>query len=154
MRYAPFFPLALLLGCASTDRPVTEIPATTPAPTVNRVFDLPALLGMNANDIVQPLTGQPSQPNRDGTSQELSADGAEATHTYWRDTTALMVSYDPATLRVNNYFIKTKSGHTADYNALLKLANVSPYDKRMTIEPIASIDNPRLYMGVKVVPRL
>jgi hypothetical protein len=152
MRYASLLPLALLLSCASTDRPATETPTVSAVPTVNRAFDVPALLGMNADQIARPLVSQSVRPDHDRTPRESSTGATEALYTYWRDTTALEVSYDPATLRVNSYFIKTKSGLTADYTTLLKLANVSKYDKRLSIEPIASVDNPHLYTGVKLVP--
>lgn len=153
MRYAHFLPLALLLGCASTDRAATELPSVTPALTMNRAFDVPALVGMNADQIAKPLTGQLIRPDHDRTPRELPSGATEALYTYWHDTTALVVSYDPATLRVNNFFIKTKHGLTSDYSTLLKLANVSKYDKRMSIEPIASVENPQLYTGVKLVPQ-
>lgn len=152
MRYASLLPLALLLGCASTDRPATEKPTVTAVPTINRAFDVPALLGLNADQIAQPLVSQSIRPDHDRTPRESSTGATEALYTYWRDTTALDVSYNPATLHVNSYFIKTKSGLTADYTTLLKLANVSKYDKRLTIEPIASVSNPQLYTGVKLVP--
>ena len=152
MRYASLFPLALLLGCASTDRLANETPSVTPPLTVNRAFDVPALLGMNANQIAKPLTGQTIRPDHDRTPRDLPTGATEAIYTYWHDTTALVVSYNPATLKVSNFFLKTKHGLISDYITLLKLANVSQYDKRMSIEPMASVDNPRLYTGVKLVP--
>lgn len=152
MRYAPLLPLALLLGCASTDRAVVEQPTSTAVPTVNRAFDVPALLGLNANEIARPLISQSIRPDHDLTPRTSDTGGTEARYTYWRDTTALEVNYDPASLRVNSFFIKTKSGLTSDYNALLKLANVSKYDKRLTIEPIPSATNPQLFTGVKLSP--
>ena len=152
MRYASLLPLALLLGCASTDRLATETPTVTAVPNINRAFDVPALLGLNADQIAQPLVSQSIRPDHDRTPRESSTGTTEALYTYWRDTTALVVSYNPSTLHVNSYFIKTKSGLTADYTTLLKLANVSKYDKRLTIEPIASVNNSQLYTGVKLVP--
>ena len=152
MRYASLFPLALLLGCASTDRLANETPSVTPPLTMNRAFDVPALLGMNANQIAKPLTGQTIRPDHDRTPRDLPTGATEAIYTYWHDTTALVVSYNPATLKVSNFFLKTKHGLISDYITLLKLANVSQYDKRMSIEPMASVDNPRLYTGVKLVP--
>ena len=151
MRYAAIFPLALLLGCATTEPTTEEPPVNAPAP-VSRAFDVPALLGLNANEIAQPLISQSIRPDHDRTPRESASGSTEALYTYWRDTTALEVSYDPATLHVNSYFIKTKSGHTTDYTTLLKLANVSKYDKRLTIEPIAAVSSPELYTGVKLTP--
>lgn len=154
-RYASLLPLALLLSCASTERPVAESPAVSmvpPVAAVNRAFDVPALLGLNADEIARPLISQSVRPDRDRTPRQSETGTTEALYTYWRDTTALEVSYDPATLRVNSYFIKTKSGHTADYSTLLKLANVSKYDKRMRIEPITSAVNPQQFTGVKLIP--
>jgi hypothetical protein len=119
---------------------------------VQRAFDVPALLGLNADEIARPLISQSVRPDRDRTPRQSETGTTEALYTYWRDTTALEVSYDPSTLRVNSYFIKTKSGHTADYSSLLKLANVSKYDKRITIEPIASVGLPGQYTGVKLIP--
>ena len=153
-RYATLLPLALLLSCASTDRPGTESPAVSmaPPPNVPRAFDVPALLGLNADEIARPLISRAVRPDRDRTPRQSPAGTTEALYTYWRDTTALEVSYDPATLRVHSYFIKTKSGHTPDYTTLLKLANVSQYDKRLRIEPIASVSSPQQFTGVKLSP--
>lgn len=154
MRYAYLFPLAFLFSCAASDQIASESPAETRTVKVNRAFDVPALLGMNANQIVQPLTGQSVRLDQDRTPREMpTGGGAEAIYTYWHDTTALVVSYNPESLKVNSYFIKTKSGLTRDYKTLLKLANVSEFDKRMSIEPIASVGNPQLYTGVKLVPQ-
>ena len=152
MRYISLLPLALLLGCASTDRTVAEIPATPYTSVVNRAFDVPALLGMNADQIAKPLISQSIRPDHDRTPRKSVTGTTEALYTYWHDTTALEVSYDPATLHVNSFFIKTKSGHTTDYSTLLKLANVSKFDKRLSIEPIALIANPQMFTGVKLVP--
>ena len=153
MRYASFLPLALLLGCASTDRSVVEQPAVSSVPaTVSRAFDVPALLGLNANEIARPLISQSIRPDHDRTPRESATGDTEALYTYWRDTTALEVSYNPTTLHVNSFFVKTKSGLTSDYSTLLKLVNVSKFDKRITIEPIASANNPQLFTGVKLVP--
>jgi hypothetical protein len=155
MRYSFLaIPLALLMSCASADRAVVERPATAAAPRVSRAFDVPALLGLNADEIARPLISQSIRPDHDQTPRESASGATEALYTYWRDSTALEVSYNPATLHVNSFFIKTKSGMTSDYTKLLQLANVSKYDKRLTIEPIASAANPQLYTGVKLVPAL
>ncbi|GAB3309805.1 hypothetical protein ACFQT0_18285 [Hymenobacter humi] len=153
MRHSYLLSLALLMGCAATEQPTSEAPTTSPAFRTERAFDVPALLGMNADQIAQPLTGKSIRPDHDRTPRETAAGETEALYTYWHDTTALVVSYNPATLHVNSYFVKTKSGRTSDYNTLLKLANVSRFDKRMVIEPIASVSNPQLYTGVKLVPQ-
>ena len=151
MRYAALLPLALLLSCASSERPATDEP-TVGAKPVARAFDVPALLGLNADQIAQPLVSQSIRPDHDRTPRQAEGGSTEVNYTYWHDTTALEVSYDPASLRVNSYFLKTKSGHTADLNTLLKLANVSRYDKRINIEPVPALDNPGVYSGVKLTP--
>jgi hypothetical protein len=154
MRYLPFLPLAVLLGCASTEQPATEAPATTPAAAaINRAFDVPALLGLSASEIARPLAGQGIRPDPNAMSQNGTSGTAETVTTYWHDSTGLDVSYDPATLRVNSFFVKPRSGHTSNYETLLKRANVSRYDKRLTIEPMASVDNPQQYTGVKITPQ-
>lgn len=154
MRYAFFaLPLALTLGCASSEQAVVETPSGAPAaPAISRAFDVPALLGMNADQLARPLVSQSIRPDHDLTPRQSATGSTEALYTYWRDTTALEVSYNPGTLKVNSYFVKTKSGHTTDYATLLKLANVSKYDKRLTIEPIALANNPSVYTGVKLTP--
>ncbi|WP_035558026.1 hypothetical protein [Hymenobacter sp. IS2118] len=153
MRYATLLPLALLLGCATAEQPAAEAPAAMPAVRIERAFDVPALVGMNADQIARPLSGQSTRPDHDRTPRELPSGTTEAIYTYWRDTTALVVSYNPETLRINSYFIKTKHALTSDYTTLLKLANVSQYDKRWSIEPMSSVSNPQLYTGVKLVPQ-
>lgn len=153
MRYLSLLPLALLLGCAATDQAAVDAPVTnTSYLSVNRAFDVPSLLGLNANEIDRPLTTASVTPSRDLTPRQETSGATESMYTYWRDTTALVVSFDPATQRVNSFFVKTKSGLTSDYNTLLRLVGVSRFDKRLTIEPIASVSNPQYYTGVKIVP--
>ena len=101
-RYASLLPLALLLSCASTERPVAESPAVSTVPpvaVVNRAFDVPALLGLNADEIARPLISQSVRPDRDRTPRQSETGTTEALYTYWRDTTALEVSYDPASCK-------------------------------------------------------
>ncbi len=153
MRYACLFLLIFLLGCATTDRPTAEMPSTTGSLARTRAFDVPALLGLNANQIDQPLTSTAIQPTHQRTLREPLTGGSEARTTYWHDTTALVVSYEPTSMRVTSFFVKTKHGLTPDYTSLLRLAGVSQYDKRLNVEPIASVNNPQLYTGVKLTPR-
>ena len=153
MRYACLLPLTLLLGCASADRPAAEMPAASVSTAHPRAFDVPALLGLNADQIDRPLTTAAIQPAHDRTPRTLTTGETESRYTYWHDTTALVVSYEPATLRVTSFFVKTKHGLTPDYSSLLRLVGVSQYDKRLSIEPIASVSNPQLYTGVKLTPR-
>lgn len=156
MRYAGLLllPLALLFSCASADQPVSDRPVAAPIRPVARAFDLPALLGLNADQVSQSLTGTAIRATQDRTPRALPTGQEELRSTYWHDTTALVVSYDPATRRVSNYFIKTQHGLTADYGTLLKLAGISPFDKRLAVEPVVSAVNPQLYTGVKVSSRL
>ena len=149
--YASLLSLTLLVGCVSTDRPVAE--AATVARPVRRAFDVPALLGLNAEQTSQSLASQAVQTNRDRTPRESPAGELEARNTYWRDTTALVVSYDPHTMRVLSFFVKTQRGLTSDYQLLLQAAGISTYDKRFMIEPIASVVSPQFYTGVRLVPR-
>lgn len=154
MRHSYILPLAFLFSCAASDQPASESAAEAKVRQIDRAFDVPALLGMNATQIAQPLARQGIRLDQDRTPREMpSGGGTEASKTYWHDTTALVVSYNPESLHVNSYFIRTKSGATRDYKTLLKLANVSEFDKRMRIEPMASVSNLQLYTGVKLVPQ-
>jgi hypothetical protein len=152
MRYASLLPLALLVGCATTDRPVSDTPTTTVVTPAPRAFDVPALLGLNVEQIDRPLSNSAARPEHDRTPRLLASGETESRYTYWHDTTALVVSYNPATLKVTSYFVKTKHGLTSDYSTLLRLVGVSKYDKRLSIEPVASAEHPELYTGVNIIP--
>ena len=91
MRYATLFPLALLFGCASTEQPVVEKPPVTSALTTSRAFDVPALLGLDANEVARPLNSQTIRPDHDLTPRDQPSGQTESLYTYWHDTTEMEV---------------------------------------------------------------
>lgn len=154
MRSLLAFALCLLSGCASTDQTVNNEPdAAAAARPLRRAFDVPALLGLDADQVVQALASRAGRATPDRTPRTLPSGEVEARHTFWRDTTALVVSYDPTTRRVTSFFVRTEHGLNPDYAPLLTLASVSRHDQRLRLEPVFSVVNPQLYTGVRIVPR-
>jgi hypothetical protein len=133
-------------GCAATDGVVGQS-AGKP------VFDVPALLGKNIDEVRADLLGAAITPDADLTPKQLQSGQTEWIKSFRRDSTTLVVSYNAQTRRVHDFFLKTAHGRTSDYQALLRLANVTEADRRLRVEPMKTVANPRQYVGIRLAPR-
>lgn len=142
-----FYPLLLaaLAGCSSNDKP-----ATVAAP-VKAVFDVPALLPQTIDQIKATL-GKTEGNDDEPTKQQITAGVKEWEKSFKRDTTTLLVTYDPKTRKVIDFFVSTNHGKTADVAPLTQLANVDPAKPNgIDAVPVPMLANKQLFTGVKLV---
>lgn len=142
MRHFAFFAFLLFTGCAVADRPSSPTAGAA-------VFDVPALLGQDIDQIRSSLLGKTQGRADDPNARQYQSGPTEWTKAFARDTTTLLVSFNSQTHQVHDFFIRTAHGPTADYTPLLQLANVRDNDRRVRIEPMKTQASPVLYSGVR-----
>jgi len=139
--------LAIVAGCGSNDNPSTE------APPVKAVFDVPALISKDI-DQVKTVLGKPEGTDDEPTNQQLAAGVTEWEKSFKRDTTTLLVTYNPKTRKVIDFFVSTSHGKTADITPLLELVNVDRTEPNgIDAEAVPMLANKQLFTGVKLVQR-
>ena len=120
------------------------------------IFDVPALLGKNIDEVRQTL-GQPT----DGALIEPTARQQElgATevwdNTFEKDSQPLLVTFNPTSRDVIDYFISTDdpSGATKDKKKLLEVGNLKEGASNYSVEFVTAINDPSVYTGVKVTAK-
>jgi len=142
MRHLALLAFPLLAGCAVADRPSSPTAGAA-------VFDVPALLGQDIDQIRSSLLGKTQGRADDPNARQYQSGPAEWTKSFARDTTTLLVSFNSQTRQVHDFFIRTAHGPTTDYTPLLQLANVRANDRRVRIEPKKTLSSPALYSGVR-----
>lgn len=118
------------------------------------VFDVPALMGKNIDEITKAL-GKPTGDD-EPTAQQL----ALGTKTWWKiydkDNRELIVTYNPQTRAVSDFFISTKSDterSQKDMDNLLAVGNVKQDIPDYSIEYVKEIKNPGKFTGIKITPK-
>lgn len=123
-----------------------EKPATVPTPSY--IFDIPALLGKNMDEI-RKMFGQPLDKDMAEPTAEQSKGGSgEWDNSYKKDGQELLITFNFKTRKVIDYFL---SGD--DKTKLLKAGNLNENDPRYTIEPVKQLKNPTAITGIKIVPK-
>jgi len=114
------------------------------------LFDIPTLDGKNIDEIVK-VWGIPSS-NSEPTKLQLKNGNNEWDKTFKKDGYELLITYNPKTRDVIDFFIGTKdsSGKTNDYTDLLQVTNVTENSKTIIIEPIKTIQDPDFFTGIKI----
>lgn len=123
-------------GCIST---ANEVNQETPAAPV---FDVPALFGKDIDQLASTL-GRPEWDS-------VSADAAESTRLFRRDTVLLRVGYGARTRKVHSFLIQSAHAQTGDYQSLLRLVNLTGSEPVLVVVPFVSNTNSGGYSGVKV----
>lgn len=136
------------LSSAKTATVKVEKPATVP--TASYIFDIPALLGKNIDEIRkilgQPLDNHMTEPTAE--QSKLMGGSGEWDNPYKKDDQELLITFNFKTRKVIDYFL---SGD--DKTKLLKVGNLKETDPRYTIEPVKELKNPSAITGVKIVPK-
>jgi hypothetical protein len=136
----------MLTACTVTDSMTSQSPGKP-------VFDVPALLGQDIDQVRTTLLGKTQGRDDDPNSRQYQGGPTEWVKSFQRDSTTLMVTFNSGTRQVRDFFIKTAHGSTANYSGLLRLANVTENDPRLRIEPIKSLAAPQLYTGVRIAAK-
>lgn len=126
-------------------------PTATPTP---QFFDLPVLIGKNA-DAVAAILKSYQKKSLQPTQEQIKLGVKDWDMEFEKDGKDLLVSYVIATKAVNNFFISTddSSGVTTDKKHLLELGNLNENDSRYKIEFVKALKDSSKFTGVKVTPR-
>ena len=116
------------------------------------VFDVPALLGKNIDEI-RKILGQPIGKDIEPTKQQVQT---ERDFGYWdneflKDNLSLIVSFDPKTRKVKDYIISSDTP-IEDISVWEKQGNLTETDKRYSIKAI-DLDRKHLkFTGIIITP--
>jgi len=119
------------------------------------VFDVPALVGKNIDEIRvilgEPEDGKLKEPN----DQQIELGTTEWNNTFEKGGKELLVTYNIKTRKVIDFFISTddSSGATDNTRHLLELGNLTENDPRYKIEFVKAFIKPSVFTGVKAIPR-
>lgn len=125
-----------MTGCGSSSNGVNQEGSAAP------VFNVPGLFGKDIDQVASSL----------GKSEwdSVSADAAESTRLFRRDTVLLRVGYGARTRKVHSFLIQSVHAQTVDYRPLLRLVNLTGSEPVLVVVPISSKTNSGGYSGVKV----
>jgi hypothetical protein len=141
-----FVSITCFIGCVQNGSQSKEVDKKI----LDVLFDLPTLEGKSIDEIVK-FWGDPST-NTEPTKLQLKNGVNEWDKTYKKGGYELLITYNPKTRNVIDFFIGTKdaSGKTNDYTDILQVTNVSPNSKTIIIEPIKTIKDPDFFTGIKL----
>ncbi len=127
----------------------TQVATTASEP----VFDVPVLMGKNVDDITKVL-GKAAGDD-EPTAQQLALGTKEWWKTYKKDGRELLVTYNPQTRSIVDFFISAKSDNEMsrkDMDKLLEVGNLKQGASDYSIEYVKALKDPSTYTGVKITP--
>lgn len=134
--------LAALSACQSRDAA-----RTTPAqPAAEIAFDIPALVGKSIDQIRQ-VCGAPQDKKPEPGKQQLALGIDEWDNTFSKDGQDLLVTYDPRTRRVIDFFLEG-----SDEALLMQRGNLVRNSTTYRVEPVRALADPSNITGLKVTP--
>ena len=135
-----------------TSAPTVVTKEETPA--LQFVFDLPVLIGKNADEVATTLKDY-QKKTLQPTQEQIKMGVKDWDMEFEKDGKDLLVSYVIATKVVNSFFISTDdpSGATKDKKHLLELGNLNESDSRYKVEFVKVLKDSTRFTGVKVTPR-
>jgi hypothetical protein len=154
-----------LAGCSST-APTKEVSAAPPAPVASEqvaatageptapqyVFDVPSLLGKSIDEIRSvlgdPIDGVQTEP----TTEQIALGADEWNNTFAKSGEELLVTFNPTTRVVVDFFIATRdpSGTTSDIQHVLDVGNLTESASNYTVRPVKALMDPSVFTGVIV----
>lgn len=129
----------------STPKAVENLPAANLGTNnqAKMVFDVPSLLGKNV-DQIKAVLGNPVS-DAEPTKQQLSVGVSEWDKEFQKDGQSLLVTYNPKTRQVIDFFISGTSK-----TDVLIIGNLKDGDSKYSIDYVKSLKNPAEITGVKV----
>jgi len=136
----------------STIQQPTNTPTPTPLPPF--VFDVPALLGKNVDEVASALKEYQTK-TLPVTDQQIKMGVKDWDIEFEKEGKTISVSYVIATKKINDFFIESDdpSGATKDKKHLLELGNLSETDPRYSVEFVKTLKDPTVFTGVIVTPK-
>jgi hypothetical protein len=148
--------LFIIVGC--TKKEETANNQTQEQQKEQIVFDVPALLEKNIDEIRQVL-GNPTDGNFiDPTEDQLKLSGdkdMEWSNTFKKDGRELLVSYGSRSRKVIDFFISSDDlDQNKDKEQVMNWGNVQNDDSRYSLEFVNALKDPNLFTGIKITPKL
>lgn len=151
--------VVLVVSLVLAPRTDTEAPvATEPTPTITVtatntpvpvVFDIPSLFGQNI-DGVRVTLGTPTNSTLEPTALQLSVGVDEWDNTFIKGNVSLLVTFNPNTREVIDYFISPNDGQCDP--AMLKTVGGVSGSVDATLKVVNVISDPTQCTGVIVTP--
>ncbi len=135
-------------------QPQASTPNASESVKVNFIFDVPSLIGKNIDQVRQVL-GQPIDGKQiEPTAQQLEKGVTEWNNTWERGNVSLVITYNPTTRVITDYFVDTddQSGVTKNKKRLLEEGNLSDNASNYRLEYVKAIKDPNSFTGVKIIP--
>lgn len=132
----------------------SPLETANPQQSVVVVYDVPALVGKNVDEVREVL-GPPNKDDSEPTTLQLETPGFNWwSKSYIKDGYELLISYDPKNRKIIDLFIGTKeeTGLTKDQAHLLAIGNLKENDLNYTIEFVKALKDPSSFTGIKVIP--
>lgn len=118
---------------------------------VEVVFDIPALINKNIDQIIA-ILGEPAI-DTEPTAQQLTLGVTEWDKNWIKDDYELLVTYNPVTRKVIDFFIPSQGGSTADMDILLQAGNLSKGATDYSVKYVPAIKYPNTFTGVMATPK-
>lgn len=118
------------------------------------VFDIPSLIDKDI-DGVRAEMGTPVDKDLEPTAQQLQFGTTEWYNSFERNGQSLLVTFNPKTRTIIDFFISTNdsSGATRNKEALLSIGNLNEGNSNYQVEFVSALNNRTSYTGVKIIPR-
>ncbi len=141
---------AIADGPAEQKATDTQVASTASEP----VFDVPALMGKNVDEITTML-GKPMSDD-EPTAQQLVLGTKEWSNTYKKDDQELLVTYNLKSRTVIDFFISAHSDNELsrkDMDKLLEVGSLKQGASDYSIEYVKALKDPSTYTGIKITPK-
>ena len=132
-------------GCGKNNKS-NQKQTSTPTPTIKYVFDIPALVGKNIDEI-RTILGEPNDSRKEPTPEQLSIGIDQWSNAYKKEEKDLLITFNPKSRKIIDFFIASDdpSGQTQDKAHLLELGNLKENDPNYKIEFVKVIKDPNYY---------
>ena len=143
----------LLVSCGNENSNQSTTETLVTEKKMEMLFDVPSLVNKNIDEIKEVL-GKPSS-DTEPTELQLKTGFEEWDKTFEKDGYELLITYNPKTRKVIDFFIATNdpSGKTKKYNDLLQVTNVEENSSIVIVEPVKTIQDPNFFTGIKIMKR-
>jgi hypothetical protein len=139
---------------SASPTPTAQVQAS-PSPQPDQfVFDVPALLTMNIDQVRETL-GKPVDKDIEPSSQQLKLGATEWYNEFDKDGRQLTVTYDPKTRATKDFFISASDAESskADKQSLLGVGHLKENDANYSVDFVKVINDPKKITGVKIMAK-
>ena len=136
------------------DTAIEQLESREPVKLAKPVFNIPSLVGLNI-DQVRKVLGKSKDKDLEPSSLQLKNGFEEWDNSFKKKGYSMLVTFNPKTRRVVDFFIDTQdpSGATRDYGDLLVVGDVNNNDTKYSIVPVPTGLDPSKFTGIKIVSR-